>query len=292
MGRSVMYAVDLGPTSDIESIEKQLESLRHRLGSRGPLVESLRHRPNSIRQLLEILKNRIAMRFTGYESYCQRCRKNSVWKEELPFRERRPAREDALGVAVSPRLLADAPFEVYGLKGNPMGLRLSDLDWSGGNTDRAILRYTAGDPGAPQRALDLTQSAGPAKEPPDERILTELKAVISLVMGCASPEQRERYRSRRNVHKDWNLDYLRRAQSRNVTIQIDGEPVSVELAQWQGPQQIVLARLNMDGRPVTAMSLGVSQVQLLGALKSLVALRRDADALSQHERDLRASQLG
>ena len=36
-----------------------------------------------------------------------------------------------------------------------------------------------------------------------------------------------------------------------------------------------------------AVSLGFSHVQLLGLLKSLVALRQDADALAQHEQDYR-----
>jgi hypothetical protein len=38
-----------------------------------------------------------------------------------------------------------------------------------------------------------------------------------------------------------------------------------------------------------AVSLGMSQIQLLGLLKSLVALRQDADALAEHDRDYRTS---
>ena len=74
-----------------------------------------------------------------------------------------------------------------------------------------------------------------------------------------------------------------------MAIQIDGSPTEVEIAHWQEPQQIALAHLALDGRPALAVSLGISQVQLLGLLKSLVALRQDADALAEHDRDYRTS---
>ena len=262
MSRRIMYAYRPSPVNVVPAMVNWLQSLREEL----------------------------ALRWSdGRQTYCQRCRKDSDWTDDLPFRERGSAQEDALGVDVSPRLLADATFAVYGLKGNPLGLRLSNLDWSGGNPGRVSLRYTAGEPGNPQPALDLHQGAGLTQESPEERLLTELQAVVSLVLACSPIEQREFYLDRRNVHRDWNLDHLRRAQRRSVTIQIDGEPTSVELGHWQEPQQVVLARLALDGHRVMAVSLGVSQVQLLGLLKGLAALRRDADALAQHERDYRAN---
>ena len=254
-----MYRVDAGP---VNITEQQLESLRHQF----------------------------ALRWThGDESFCQKCQRRSVWRDETRFSERRPAHEDALGFVVLPRLLAEAPFAVYGLKGSPRGLRLSDLDWSARGPGRVILRYTSGEPDYPQRALDLTQDADLSREPDEERMMAELRAIISLVLGCASTEQRESYERRRNVHRYWNLDYVSRAHRRNVTIQIDGKHTEVELAHWQEPQQIALAHLALDGRPTLAVSLGVSQVQLLGLLKSLVALRQDAGALAEHDRDYRTS---
>ena len=257
-----MYRVDAGP---VNITEQQLESLRHQFALRWSRWSD------------------------GNQDYCQRCRKNSDWKDDFPFSERRPAREDALGFAVLPRLLAEAPFAVYGLKGSPLGLRLSDLDWNTRGPGRAILRYTSREPDYPQRALDLTQDADLSREPREERLLAELKAIISLVLGCASVEQRESYKRRRNVHRFWNLDYVSRAPRRNVSIQIDGKPTEVELAHWQEPQLIALARLALDGRPALVVSLGISHVQLLGLLKSLVALRQDADALAEHDRDYRTS---
>ena len=262
-----MHRVDAGPVNILDSVslEQQLESLRHQIALGWSRWSG------------------------GNQDYCQRCRKNSDWKVDLPFSGRRPAREDALGFAVLPRLLAEAPFAAYGLKGSPQGLRLSDLDWSARGPGRAILRYTSGEPDYPQRALDLTQDADLSREPSEERMMAELRAIISLVLGCTSVEQRESYERRRNVHRFWNLDYVSRAPRRNVAIQIDGKHTEVELARWQEPHQIAIAHLTLDGLPAMAVSVGVSQVQLLGLLKSLGALRQDAEALAEHDRDYRTS---
>ena len=260
MSRSVMYAYRPSPVNIVPAMVNWLVELRREMASRWS---------------------------DGGQSYCQRCRKKSNWKDDLPFSEPRPAREDALGLAVLPRFLADAPFAVYGLKGNPLGLRLRDLDWSGRGPGRAILRYTAGEPGAARRALDLYQGADVSQQSADERLLTELRSIISLVLSGASTEERESYERRRNVHRYWNLDYLSSAPRRKVTIQIDGKRAELELAHWQEPQPIALVRLPLDGRPAMAVSLGISHVQLLGLLKSLVALRQDTDALAQHEQDYR-----
>ena len=261
MSRQVMRAYQPSPASFVPAMVNWLQSLREELGTRWS---------------------------DGRQSYCQRCRKNSDWKDDqLPFSEPRPTGEDALGSAVLPRLLSEAPFAVYGLKGNPLELRLSDLDWSGRGPDRAILRYTTGDPDNPQQALDLYQGADASRQSAEERLLSELSAIISLVLGCASAKQRDFYVDRRNIHRDWNLDYLSRAPKRKATIHIDGTPTEVELAHWQQPQQVTLAHLALGGRPAIAVSLGISQVRLLGLLKSLVSLQVDSDALARHERDYR-----
>ena len=242
---------------------------------------------------LSTLRESLAVGLSGgWESYCQRCRKRSTWNEELPFSGPRAEPDDALGAGDLPRLLAEAPFTVYGLKGNPLGLGLSDFQLSNRGRGQAILRYTAGEPDHPQPALDLAQGAIPARDSAEERLLTELKAVVGLVLGCAPVEQRRFYLDRRNVHRDWNLDYLSRASRRDVTIQIDGGALQVEVAHWQEPQQIALARLALDGRSLLAVSLGITRIQLLGLLKALVSLRQDADALAEHERDYRAGRPG
>ena len=262
MSRSVMYAFRPSPVNVVPAMVNQLVELRRELASRWS---------------------------DGGQSYCQRCRKKSNWKDDLPFSEPRPAGKDALGLAILPGLLTDAPFMVYGLKGNPLGLCLRDLDWSGRSPGRAILRYTSVEPDYPQRALDLYQGTDASQQSADERLLTELRSIISLVLSGASTEERESYERRRNVHRYWNLDYVSRAPRRNVPIQIDGKHAEVELAHWQEPQLVALARLALDGRPAMAVSLGISHVQLLGLLKNLVALRQDADAVAQHEQDYRCS---
>ena len=227
----------------------------------------------ALRQYLESLRHDMASRLSDdNQDYCQRCDKNSVWNAETSDRERRTPYADGEGRIDISRLLAEVPFAVYGLKGNPLGLHLSGLDRSGDNPGRVSLRYTSGEPGHPQRALDLTQNADLPREPREERMTAELRAITSLVLGCASVEQWESYESRGNIHRYWNLNYVSRAPRRNVTIHIDGKPVNVELARWQEPQQAALAHLPLDGRPAMAVSLAVSQVQFLGLLKSLAAL--------------------
>ena len=262
MSRSVMYAYRPSPVNFVPAMVNWLGELRRELASRWS---------------------------DGNQSYCQRCRKNSNWKDDLPFSEPRPAGKDALGLAILPGLLTDAPFMVYGLKGNPLGLCLRDLDWSGRSPGRAILRYTSVEPDYPRRALDLYQGADAShdsrrKSAPGGAAVNHQPCPRLRVHGA-----KESYDRRRNVHRYWNLDYVSRAPRRNVPIQIDGKRAEVELAHWQEPQQVALARLALDGRPAMAVSLGFSHVQLLGLLKSLVALRQDADALAQHEQDYRRS---
>ena len=213
----------------------------------------------------------------GRQTYCQRCRKDSDWKDDLTFSKSQTTREDALGAVDLPRILTEAPFPVYGLKGNPMGLRLTDLDLDSRSHDSYILRYVAGEPSNPMLALDLTQGADLSQGPEEE-----LRAVIGLVLGCAPEEQRALYLDRRNVHRDWNLDRLSRAPRRSVTIRIDGLPAPVEYSHWDEPQQITLARMAPGGRPSLAVSMGLPHVQLLRLLKGLVSLNEDADALAEH----------
>ena len=163
MSRSVMYAYRPSPVNFVPAMVNWLGELRRELASRWS---------------------------DGNQLYCQRCRKNSNWKDDLPFSEPRPAGEDALGLAILPGLLTDAPFMVYGLKGNPLGLCLRDLDWSGRSPGRAILRYTSVEPDYPRRALDLYQGTDASQQSADERLLAELRSIISLVLSGASTEQR------------------------------------------------------------------------------------------------------
>ena len=120
----------------------------------------------------------------------------------------------------------------------------------------------------------------------------ELGAVIGLVLSCAPPMQRRLYRDRLNVHRDWNLDYLRRAPRRHMTLQVHGRRTTVEIASWQEPQRVALAHLDLDGSPALAASLGMSHIQLIALLKGLAPLARGEEALAEHERDYRASRPG
>ena len=58
--------------------------------------------------------------------------------------------ETVMGLIDLSRLVADAAFQVYGLKGSPLGLRLEDVGWSskgnGHTVDRVTLTYFATGP--------------------------------------------------------------------------------------------------------------------------------------------------
>ncbi len=57
------------------------------------------------------------------------------------------------------RLLADVPFPVYGLRDQPLGLRLRSPGFGGGreSIDHMSLGYVVGHPLSPERALELEQ---------------------------------------------------------------------------------------------------------------------------------------
>ena len=197
---------------------------------------------------------------------------------------------DAQGRIDLPRLVADATFPAYGLKGKPLGLRLRSLGWSDSGRGHIIGRvkfgYAAGEPGEPRRAIELAQ--GPdtmERSSPEGRLMVDLHAVESVVRGYSPKEVRQEYLRRGNFHRDWNLERISRTARRRLTIHVDGAPVKVELAYWWRPQLVVLARLVLADHPVLAASIGVSHIQLLEILKTMVVLQQDADTLAEHRRD-------
>ena len=87
----------------------------------------------------------------------------------VAFLTRKSRYENEEGLIDLPRLLADAAFPVYGLKGSPLGLRLEDVGWSskgnGRNVDRVTLTYVAGGPKGAQQAIELSQHADTTEYP-------------------------------------------------------------------------------------------------------------------------------
>ena len=72
---------------------------------------------------------------------------------------------------------------------------------------------------------------------------------------------------------------------------IDDTDTVVELTSWREPEQVTLARSQLRDHSISAMSLNLSDVELLRCLETLVVLQENQGALTQHQQDFdRASQ--
>ena len=185
--------------------------------------------------------------------------------------------------------MADAAFPVYGLKGNPLGLRLEDVGWSskgnGRNVDRVTLTYVAGGPKGAQQAIELSQHADTTGVSNESRLSRELDAILSLVTSHGSEELKGEYQRRGNIHRDWNLARISSAERRRLTVEVDGAPGGVELAFWWEPEPVVLAHIMRDGDSILATSIGITHVRLLSLLKTMVVLQRDPETLAGHQQE-------
>ena len=100
------------------------------------------------------------------------------------------------------KLLAAAPFPVYGLKGRPSGLRLRSPGWGGKGSpstiDHVSFGYVAGHPNQPEKAVDIEQGLNvehDTTEPGTEgglmRAVVDLNAIEGLVHNYASKERQD-----------------------------------------------------------------------------------------------------
>ena len=178
-------------------------------------------------------------------------------------------------------LLDDATFPVYGLKHMPRGLRLRSLGWGSRGRGQTIssvsLLYATEEPSEPQRAIELSQAADINEDSSVSRPMADLRAVKSAVRSYGLKEFKQEYWSRGNIHRDWNLERLSRTSRRQVTIHVDGEPLRVELAYWWRPQQVVLAHIRLDHHSVRAVSTGITHIELLTVLKTMIVLQQNPE---------------
>ena len=116
---------------------------------------------------------------------------------------------------------------------------------------------------------------------------SELLAIVSLVKSHGSEQLRREYLRRGNIHRDWNLARISSAERRRLTTEMDGASGEVELAFWWEPEPVVLAHITRDGDSILATSIGVTHVELLGLLKTMVmvVLQRDPETLAGHQRE-------
>ena len=210
----------------------------------------------------------------------KRCRRHARLTDSL--RTRNPFVGDD-GRPDLARLLAAAPFPVYGLKGRPMGLRLKNRGGGGHGTPVVInhidLGYVVGHPREPEKAVDLTQG------PDVDGGMGELTAIKSLVYYKFSEERGESCFHQRSFYRDWNEERLQNTPRHQATIQVGGINADVEFTSWDEPQRVILARLALESYSLRVASLNTSWEELQEVLTTLVVLQEDQEALADHQQD-------
>lgn len=183
------------------------------------------------------------------------------------------------------RLVAAAPFPVYGLKGRPMGLRLRSPGWGSKGTPTGInsthLGYVAGHPNEPEKAVDIRQ----VFDVNEDAAAEDLSSVLQLVYNYSSKEHREAYFDQGGMHRDWNLKRLQNTPRQQATIQAGGMNVDVQFTSWDKPQRVILARMTIEEHSLIVASLNASWPELQEALSTLVVLQEDQEALADHQQD-------
>ena len=117
----------------------------------------------------------------------------------------------------------------------------------------------------------LSQGPGAIRESIEGRLSSELNAIMSVVPSHSTEALRREYHRSGNIHRDWNLARIRDSERRRLAVGIDGASIDVELAYWWKPEQVVLVCVASEARSITAASVGMTHVELLGALKTMVA---------------------
>ena len=186
------------------------------------------------------------------------------------------------------RHLATAPFPVVGLRGHPLGLRLRRPRWGRPGGRRISLHYVAGELRAPPRVFHLHQGGAPEGHHPPSEVLGDAEAIHELIRNDIPKRANRPLAHLEEVIRDWNAERVREAPRRQVIVTIEGSPVRVELASWEEPRRVNVARTVLGGRRVVAASLGMSAEELLRVLESLTTLQRDPGSVAEHQRDLEA----
>ena len=224
------------------------------------------------------------------QMFCRRCGEHSFGVKEGPAPHRRGSPyQDAEGRINLASLPADVNFSVYGLAARPLGLRLNDLGWSGererGKPESVRFRYVGEGPARTTMALELRQSAGGVGEPTLEHAYSELETILAIVRGHGPEELTREYALKGNIHRDWNLGQITRADRRRINVGIDGSRAEVEFAYWWNPAPVALANVIFDGQRMLAASVGLTHVQMLVLLKSMVILQGRQETVAGHQRE-------
>ncbi|MDE2838921.1 MAG: hypothetical protein OXL97_15645 [Chloroflexota bacterium] len=182
------------------------------------------------------------------------------------------------------KLVATMPFKVYGMNGNPLGLRLVSFGHgaTGGVIDHIDFGYMSGPlhltGGAPreERLIGIWQGPVVSYRDIDVEALYAIRGIVD--HGA-------------DFHRHWNLNEIERAPRREMNANIAGAHAVVELTSWQEPEQITLAHIQLHDHSIRATSLNLTDEELLRCLEKLVVLQENQGVLIQHQQDFdRASQ--
>ena len=315
MGTTMLYRWEADNADELASDPVRLfESLRRQLG---------RQRPDSDHPLKRLLRLKWILKgsFSSFHlrqwtddvnTFCQRCGTHSSLERTIPYdsiagnfprrllsrlrwslARRCPPFEDAGRQADLSRLLARIGFPVYGINGGALGMRLREVEFgrrgNGYGVGRVSFLYVGVDPSMPRRALTLRQGVGASLESTENHLDAELQAIICLVMSDGGEDLRKEYLGKGNIHRDWNLERIDRTLRRRLSLVANGNPVEVDLAFWWGPEPVTLAHLAPEGHAILATSIGISNVKMLGLLKTMVTLQNDPEALKEHRQAYRVA---
>ena len=106
------------------------------------------------------------------------------------------------------------------------------------------------------------------------------------MVGSEQEHVLDEYLRRGNFYRDWNLEEMIRKEQRRSVLTIDGAQVELELRSWAEPLKLSIANFSIHGQTTVAMSLNLTPVKLLRALKTVVDLRNDSVALAVHQQAL------
>ena len=181
------------------------------------------------------------------------------------------------------KLLAAIPFEAYGMKDHPLGLRLTSPGYgrTGEVIDRLHFQYVTGGlqsgnraPG--ERIIDIEQGPKSHRYGDPEADLFSIRDLVD---------------SDGDFYRDWNLERLESSPNHEATVKVNGTDAMVELTSWHEPQQVTLAHVNIGDHQMRVTSLNLSEEELLQCLGTLTVIQGDQSALIQHIQDFkRASQ--
>ena len=165
------------------------------------------------------------------------------------------------------QLVGATSFEVYGMKGSPLGFHLTSFGY--GTDGKAInhitFRYVSG-----RRAVEIEQSHSVWRQ---RDPLTDLYSIRSLLQG------------RRDFHREWNLKKIESTPSEVDTIRIGGKDEELVLTSWHEPAEIIVARMTIGDHLMRVTSLNLRRQELLQCMATLVNLQEYQDVLARHQQD-------